>query len=146
MLDTIAHLDRLTSSEEHLQVALVLIPAYALLDILALVDRLIDMEELLPLVQDRDLKYVPLERILLLVPRHAQVVPQGTILLEELNPVRSVLLDIHVQLFRKLYVPLEVFLLLVPVVAHIVLLDTIAHLDRLTATEELLQVALVLVV
>ena len=104
------------------------------------------MEELLPLVQDRDLKYVPLDNILLLVPRHAQIVPQGTILLEELNPVRSVLLDIHVQLFRKLYVPLEVFLLLVPMVAHIVLLDTIAHLDRLTATEELLQVALVLVV
>jgi hypothetical protein len=41
---------------------------------------------------------------------------------------------------------MEHFLLLGQVFAQVVLLDTIAHLDRLTATEELLQVALVLVV
>jgi len=51
-------------------------------------DQLISMEELLPLVQDRHLKHVLLEDILLLVPGTAQIVPvEHFLIVEQLNSV-----------------------------------------------------------
>jgi len=140
LLDTIAHLDRLTPTEELLQVVLVLVVAYALLDILALLHQLISMEELLPLVQDRDLKYAPLERILLLVPRHAQIAPLEHILPLLARQARQ--LAHHVLLVNTALHP-ALHSLHAP--QH-VLLGIHALLVRLTPTEELLQAVLVQVV
>ena len=120
---------------------------------------MINTEELLPLVQDRDLEYAALESILLLVPRHAQIAPLEHILALEVLPIQQhahhaplehflSIKALQVQVHAKI-VPLEDMALQAALVQTIHVLDPVqlgihALRGQLMNMEELLQAVLVL--
>jgi hypothetical protein len=119
------------------------------LDTFAQLDRLINMEEHRQLVQDQDLKYALLDNFLFLVPRHAQTVfLEHFLLLRARRRVHHALRDI-ILLMRLLhhvqYVPRDTILARVQLLALDVPQGICVLQDRLINTEELLQVALDLV-